>query len=387
MPPSDRYDITSSSSRTAELQDIVLDSGKDVQRETTRRILRAKLVENPKNSEACVAISLVYQKRHSVKDGAEPWENLAMKKHTLREVGMGYQIVLALNTAATLDLKRHLDNLYNRASQGIPDGSETVTMVRGARASAVGEILDIIDSSGEDAGVVLRAIEGMVPGILETASIAETHRRRTETVEEFSTHLSEKDWKEGDWEEFFTENRWIFGHGLDYRFTSELQEQPYFGGKTVDGSGGQRGDFLCATLAATRFTVIVELKTPQAELVGRSEYRTGVHKLGDELAGGVCQLQSNCCTWETKGAQNLDNQALLEEAKTWRPKGVLVIGTIESLDTPDKQRTFELFRRGLHNLDVITFDELLERARLLLVLDAPSQSVPPASPGEDFFGD
>lgn len=382
-----QYDITSSSRRTAELQDIVLESGSEVQRQTTRRLLRAKLVENPKNPEACLAISLVYQKRHSVRDGVEPWENLTIKKHTLREVEMGYEIVLSLGTTQTLALRRELDNLYNAASQGIPYGTETVTVVRGARANAVEEIMEIIDSSGEDAGVVLRAIAGIAPGILETAAIAETHRKRTQTVEEFSTHLAADDWNEGDWEDFFRGNRWIFGHGLDYRFTAELQEQPYFGGKTVDGRGGQRGDSLCATVAATRFIVIVELKTPGAELVRDCAYRTRVHELGHDLTGGVCQLQSNCCTWENKGARDPDNQPILEKARTWRPKGILVIGRIESLDTLDKQSTFELFRRGLHNLDVITFDELLERAKLLLEIDAAPEGKPPAAPGEDFFGD
>jgi hypothetical protein len=36
---------------------------------------------------------------------------------------------------------------------------------------------------------------------------------------------------------------------------------------------------------------------------------------------------------------------------------------------------------------VITFDELLERAKLLLAPEEAPQDSPPAAPGEDFFGD
>jgi hypothetical protein len=39
------------------------------------------------------------------------------------------------------------------------------------------------------------------------------------------------------------------------------------------------------------------------------------------------------------------------------------------LQPNDRLRTFELFRRGIHNLDVITFDELFERAKSLVSAD------------------
>lgn len=41
---------------------------------------------------------------------------------------------------------------------------------------------------------------------------------------------------------------------------------------------------------------------------------------------------------------------------------ILVIGNTSELDTADKKRSFELFRKGLNQIDIITYDELLERA-------------------------
>ena len=82
---------------------------------------------------------------------------------------------------------------------------------------------------------------------------------------------------EGQWQQFFEANSWIFGYGLSYRFLSTLQTQPNYGGTTVSGSGGQRGDFLLASEAERRFTVLVEIKKPTSTLVGANEYRNKVH--------------------------------------------------------------------------------------------------------------
>ena len=44
------------------------------------------------------------------------------------------------------------------------------------------------------------------------------------------------------------------------------------------------------------------------------------------------------------------------------PKGILVIGNTNQLDSVSKRNSFELFRRNVVNLEIITFDELYERA-------------------------
>jgi hypothetical protein len=49
---------------------------------------------------------------------------------------------------------------------------------------------------------------------------------------------------------------------------------------------------------------------------------------------------------------------------------VLVVGNSAQLDDEHKKATFELFRRNLHNPEIITYDELLERARFTVRLDA-----------------
>jgi Domain of unknown function (DUF4263) len=60
------------------------------------------------------------------------------------------------------------------------------------------------------------------------------------------------------------------------------------------------------------------------------------------------------------------------------PQGILVIGTTSQLTDRPRQETFHRFRRNLWNPTVITFDELLARARFQLSRMAPAPAVPAA---------
>lgn len=60
------------------------------------------------------------------------------------------------------------------------------------------------------------------------------------------------------------------------------------------------------------------------------------------------------------------------EARTRNSKTILVIGSRDEFARPGSERdarimrdTFELFRRETRNIDIVTFDELLERARFI----------------------
>ena len=59
---------------------------------------------------------------------------------------------------------------------------------------------------------------------------------------------------------------------------------------------------------------------------------------------------------------------------TAKTKGILVIGNTSELDTADKKRSFELFRKGLNQIDIITYDELLERANHIVGTTTPELS-------------
>ena len=48
------------------------------------------------------------------------------------------------------------------------------------------------------------------------------------------------------------------------------------------------------------------------------------------------------------------------------PKGIVIIGNTSQLNNWDKRNSFERFRRELSNPEVITYDELYERAKFIV---------------------
>jgi hypothetical protein len=172
-----------------------------------------------------------------------------------------------------------------------------------------------------------------------------------------------------NWQSFFERRTWIFGYGLQYQFLHQIQEQPYVGGRGISRTGAQEGDFLLSTHASVRFTVLVEIKTPDAALVLDAEYRNRTYRLGPELTGGVAQVQQQCWRWAVEGSRTDAARERLEEQQifTHEPRGILVIGNLNVIAANrDKIRTFESFRRNLMQPEVLTFDELLARAEQIV---------------------
>ena len=160
-------------------------------------------------------------------------------------------------------------------------------------------------------------------------------------------------------------NFWIFGYGLRYQVINLLQSQPYYGGTNVNGSGGERGDFLTNTAAEVKYTCLVE-KKPSPEILLSKNYRNGAYSISAELSGAISQVQVNCATWENEGSRTMHNIEKLSSINTISPKGIVVIGMTNQLTSFDMKNTFERFRNELHNPEIITFDELYERAKFIV---------------------
>jgi hypothetical protein len=152
---------------------------------------------------------------------------------------------------------------------------------------------------------------------------------------------------------------------LNYSVIRSVQAQAN-GGADVSGRGRQKGDFLQATEATIKFTVLVEIKRPDTTLLKRP-YRSGAWLLNEELVGAVAQVQANCRTWEMEGSISPRNteRLIADRVFTVSPKGILVIGHLAELVDVDRKTTFQLFRRNIINPEIITFDELYERAKFI----------------------
>jgi hypothetical protein len=380
---SDSFNIRTTSASSAKIQDIWIDPPEDSALAMTRKIVRAELVDNVHSDQARVKVTVIHQKRHKK---SEPWQNC--DNFSLATLKAGQEVKLYLNAAETLHLHRILTELHTITAAGIPKSDGTLTVVDESKAVIVkGRAADLVRQMNDEASDEFwEAIKELQPNLFRAVALTKLHELRENAVSEFRRHMAANDWAEGDWQKFFEQNTWIFGYGLSYRFLATLTAQPNYGGTTVTGGGAQRGDYFVASEAERRFTVLVEIKRPDSLLVHPKLYRSSVHHLGPDLTGGVSQLQANCRTWETEGSRTSGNREQLERQAcyTIQPKGILIIGHTRQLDNEAKRATFELFRRSLHNPEVITFDELLGRAEHLLLNAAKEMNVG-AGPDEITF--
>ncbi len=96
------------------------------------------------------------------------------------------------------------------------------------------------------------------------------------------------------------------------------------------------------------------------------KYRNQVNELGLDLVHGVAQVQAQCEEWG-HAARDFANRALVQKGiLTALPRGVLLIGNSSEFQGDDARAfVFERYRRSLINPEVITYDELLARARFV----------------------
>jgi hypothetical protein len=192
--------------------------------------------------------------------------------------------------------------------------------------------------------------------------------QRRKRLREFEDALAAQGRDEHWWQRFFEANKWIFGYGLNYVILRLEQPQARVGGGSIVGTGERIPDALASTRGLVSFTVLVEIKTPQAVLVsGSRPIRSGAWRLGNDLTDALSQIHASIEEWTLRGSSHPANVEKLKGIYTVKPKGIIVVGSLDQVrDDRTKRETFELFRKSVHGVDIITFDELLERARFIV---------------------
>tara|TARA_R110002126_G_scaffold197600_1_gene345358 strand:- start:255 stop:1412 length:1158 start_codon:yes stop_codon:yes gene_type:complete len=180
------------------------------------------------------------------------------------------------------------------------------------------------------------------------------------------------------WQKYFEKNPWVFGYGLGYIFLSSFDDKKLE--QVVQGysvsSHGKRVDALMKTRGVISNLCFVEIKTHTTALLDTKAYRTGCWAPSKELSGAIAQVQGTVAS----AVENLSSKInpndsegnpTGEEIYNYQPKSYLVIGSMseflsEQGVNKDKLRSFELLRRNTSNPEIITFDELYERAKFIV---------------------
>ena len=197
----------------------------------------------------------------------------------------------------------------------------------------------------------------------------------------FIAHKSKNgiDKDESVWQDFFERNTWIFGYGINYIFTSSLDGKKLE--QVVKGydfkSSGKRTDALLKTRGLISALCFVEIKKHNTPLLNNSkEYRADCWRVSDELSGSVSQIQKSV----QKAIKSIQTKTeIIDKAGNptgeilflYNPKSYVVIGSLEEFKTEigvneEKYSSFEIFRNNLNQPEIITFDELYERAKFIV---------------------
>lgn len=177
---------------------------------------------------------------------------------------------------------------------------------------------------------------------------------------------------EAVWHHFLKENKWILGLNTELRFIYDLHSEHKLGVENSKGAGSSKIDLL----GTSYFTTIIELKTESTPIFKENKSNKSRANTWDfsndfieaysQILGQNDDLQKN----RQKRIEMPDGSALDRELiRTLDPKCLLIIGTrnkdfphTNTRDNNLKTDSFERFRRDSKKIDIITYDELFERA-------------------------
>jgi hypothetical protein len=364
--------VNSTSSRSATTEDIVLREGPMV-----RLVFRPMLVQNDEDSSAGVKGTFVYQRK--VK--AQSWQDIPSVSIGTIKTGEEYR--LELHSAELLKFFNELAQLYQiHREEGIQRGQTKYVRAEGTVAA-------LSNMSDEELRAVIGGTESLgaaaIVRLIRWASSAENFAllfERLESLEPDSFRnlnaalvvavlkRAYKTWiqhRENDNEDFWQSLLAQQAFVLEQIFSLPIvviREKAYVGGKTITNSGGHIADFLTKN-AVTDAVGLIEIKTPKTPLLGRP-YRRGVYNVSVDLAGAVQQILTYRQSLMDERDQLLkDNPSLT----SFTPRCVVLIGHArKELDDKAKRQAFELFRHQLKDVEVITYDEMVEKTRRLFRL-------------------
>lgn len=192
------------------------------------------------------------------------------------------------------------------------------------------------------------------------------------TENKVSVHSEEK-----IWQYFLEKNEWIFGYGLDYRFQTILQREASVSDVKLDGSNTVIADYL---LGDKLFTTFVELKKPSTSLFNKIKNRSNAWCLSEDLFNSVSQILEQKASGLIKlDKPQYDSDSELINQKAYDSKVILIIGhwnelskSANKLEREIKKKTFELYRRDSRNVEIITYDELFDRAKFIVEGEKPN---------------
>lgn len=371
-----RARITQTGPDSAVVEPIVLRPG-----DLTRMVFKPQIVNNKQDENKPVKGYLLWQKRKKSEVGEE-WADEAYLKLSQMTAGSG--IRLELNTDELYLLTQAVRGLYGvywEHGKRLPQSGEEFDLAEYSQVAKTLDTLDsaaqLIEAAGQDGFVSLmkwivsqhnsrQIIENLSK--LDLADLAEINALAgigmlKQVLATWTANKGNSD--ESFWQETLTKYSFVFSQVFSTPVVV-FGAKMYVGGKSIEGVGGKEPDFLLKN-ELTSHLLLVEIKTPETELVFKTPYRPpNVFAASRDLAGAVTQV----ARYKDTFLHNYGNLRIetVEPFRLVDPKCLVVIGNTAQLDTEGKKESFEHFRRALRGTEIVTFDELFRKVEVLLDL-------------------
>lgn len=179
--------------------------------------------------------------------------------------------------------------------------------------------------------------------------------------------------EESVWHHFLKKNDWILGLNVDIKFIRDFYDEQRVGIENSKGRLSPKNDLL----GISDYTTLIELKHSNTKIFTKtksSKSRTNTWDFTIDFIEGISQCLGQKFSFDDsfKIKEFINDEKIrLDKTKhrTLDPKTVFIIGNRKKEFPHDnnddniiKSETFERFRRNNRNLDIITYDELFERA-------------------------
>jgi hypothetical protein len=193
----------------------------------------------------------------------------------------------------------------------------------------------------------------------EVVWMGHSAKRIVDILGTWDAHKDNRD--EEFWQLTFNENSYVLSQVFAVPLVF-IQDRAYVGGMKMDRSDARFVDYVFSA-ESSREAILIEIKTPTTPLMG-SEYRGNLPPSRD-LAGSVVQVLN----YRNELVQNLRTSGNFDTLSAFNPKCAVIIGNAEAeLCDETARRSFELFRAGLKDVEIITYDELFRKVEILAEL-------------------
>lgn len=229
----------------------------------------------------------------------------------------------------------------------------------------------INEFSNDDKAAIQDLFEKLSVGtdFLDTSALAQTRqiidsKYIKAVIKEFEQILAlvtDGDGLEKRWQGFLHEHSWIFS----YVFAQPIivhQREAYVGGKEIDNTDGKFTDFLMKNNLSDNLS-FVELKTHLAKLVENTPYRgNDVFNVSKDVTGAIAQVLNQRDNFQKEFYTHKGKNVHLGNMESFNSTAIVLVGSLRAL-SKEQRASFELFRSNSRDVQLITFDELLEKIR------------------------